>query len=86
MARLIAKINCGDGAFMSIVDPRSFADGGVAWKLRYGFPEAVRFVAASLIKSYDYLLFDEINMKEATRRLRLLLSGRAALEQEERGE
>ena len=34
--RLTAKINCGDGAFMTIVDPRSFEDGGVGWKLRYG--------------------------------------------------
>ena len=77
--KLTAEINCGDGAVMTIVDPRSFEDGGVGWKLRYGNPDAVRHSAASLIDSYDYLLSGEITMQEATRRLRLLRAGRRAL-------
>lgn len=77
--KLTAEINCGDGAVMTIVDPRSFKDGGIGWKLRYGNPDGVRYTAASLIDSYDYLLSSEITMKEATRRLRLLRVGRQAL-------
>lgn len=77
--KLTAEINCGDGAVMTIVDPRSFEDGGIGWKLRYGNPDGVRYTAASLIDSYDYLLSSEITMKEAGRRLRLLRAGRQAL-------
>lgn len=77
--KLTAEINCGDGAVMTIVDPRSFEDGGVGWKLRYGNPDGVRYTAASLIDSYDYLLSGEITTQEATRRLRLLRAGRQAL-------
>lgn len=84
--KLTAEINCGDGAFMTIVDPRSFEDGGVGWKLRYGNPDGVRHTAASLIDSYDYLLSGEITMKEATRRLRLLRAGRQALATSKGGE
>lgn len=79
MAKLTAEIDCGDGAVMTIVDPRSFEDGGVEWRLRYGSPEAVRYTAASLVESYDYLLSGEISTKEAIRRLRLLRAGRRAL-------
>lgn len=79
MAKLTAQIDCGDGAVMTIVDPRSFEDGGVEWRLRYGRPEAVRYTAASLVESYDYLLSREISTKEAIRRLRLLRAGRHAL-------
>lgn len=77
--KLTAEINCGDGAVMSIVDPRSFEDGGIGWTLRYGDPGGVRYTAASLIDSYDYLLSGEITMQEATRRLRLLRAARRAL-------
>lgn len=77
--KLTAEINCGDGAFMTIVDPRSFEDGGIGWKLRYGNPDDVRYTAASLIDSYDYLLSGEITMREAIRRLRLLRARRQAL-------
>ena len=45
--KLTAEINCGDGAVMTIVDPRSFEDGGIGWKLRYGNPDGVRYTAAS---------------------------------------
>lgn len=77
--KLTAEINCGDGAVMTIVDPRSFEDGGIGWKLRYGNTDGVRYTAASLIDSYDYLLSREISAKEAMRRLRLLRAGRQAL-------
>ncbi len=77
--KLTAEINCGDGAFMTIVDPRSFGGGGVGWRLRYGNPDGVRYTAASLVESYDYLLSGEITTKEAVRRLRLLRTGRQAL-------
>jgi hypothetical protein len=48
------------------------ADPHLEWSLRYGDPMAVRFLAASVIESFDYLLSDNINMTEATRRLRVL--------------
>lgn len=78
MANLTIEVDCGDGAFMTIADPRSFEDGGVGWRLLYGNPERVRLAAASLIESYDYLLSGEITQKEAERRLRLLRQVRRA--------
>lgn len=76
--KLTEEVDCGGGAFMSIVDPRSFADGGLEWRLRYGSPNAVRYIAAGVVESYDYLLSDEITMAEAIRRLRLMRSARRA--------
>ena len=61
---------------MDIIDPRSFEDGGPEWVMRYGKPESIRYAVASLLDSYDYLLSGEINITEATRRLRLLRSAR----------
>lgn len=84
--KMTAEINCGDGAAMTIVDPRSFEDGGVGWKLRYGNPDDVRYTAASLIDSYDYLLSSNITSAEAIRRLRLLRAGRQALATSNGGE
>lgn len=81
MTGLTENVDCGDGACMSIVDPRSFEGGGVGWRLRYGNPDAVRYIAASLVESYDYLISDEITAKEAIRRLRLLRDRRAALKE-----
>lgn len=71
---MTAQVHLGDGAYSSIVNP--WFDGGVEWTLRYGEPEVVRFVAASLIDSFDYLLSAEISMTEATRRLRILRRAR----------
>lgn len=74
---MTAQVHVGDGAYSSIMNPHH--DGGAEWMLRYGNPEVVRFTAASLIESYDYLLSGSINTKEAARRLRLLRNARAAL-------
>jgi hypothetical protein len=75
------EVPVGDGAFMSIVNPRSFEDGGPEWVCRYGNVESIRYKLAALIESYDYFLSGEISMKEATRRLRLMRAARrAALE------
>lgn len=71
------EVDLGDGAWSTIIDPRSFEDGGLEWTLRYGCAEIVRFTAASAISSYDYLLSGEITMKEATRRLREMRRVRA---------
>jgi hypothetical protein len=84
-ARLTAEVSCGDGAFMSIIDPRSFEDGGLEWRLRYGNPATIRYIAAGVVESYDYLLSAEISTKEAIRRLRLLRSARRALQSQEAG-
>jgi len=78
VSKLTLEVDCGDGAVMSAVNPLSFEDGGVEWRLRYGDPEGVRFIAAALIDSYDYLLSGHINQKEAERRLRLLRQARRA--------
>jgi hypothetical protein len=69
-------VDCGDGAVMDIIDPRSFENGGPEWTMRYGNPESIRYTVASLLASYDYLLSGEITMAEATQRLRLLRRAR----------
>lgn len=71
------RVALGDGAVMVIPDPNP-GDGRhpIEWALRYGKPDAVRYQAAELIDSYDYLLSGNINMTEATRRLRLLRKAR----------
>jgi len=76
---LTAVVALGGGAVSSISNPQSFAEGGPEWRCRYGDVEGIRYAAASLIESYDYLLSDAINLQEATRRLRLLRLARAQL-------
>lgn len=72
------SVPIAEDARMEIIDPRSFRDGGPEWVMRYGNPEKIRYPVASLLESYDYLLSDNINMKEATRRLRLMRQARRA--------
>ena len=74
---MTTSVDCGDRAVMTIIDPRSFEDGGAEWAMRYGNPESIRYTAASLLASYDYLCSDAITMAEATRRLRLLRKARS---------
>lgn len=76
---MTAHVDCGDGAVMEIIDPRSFDDGGPEWVMRYGNPLPIRYTVAFLLASYDHLLSDEITVTEAIRRLRLLRQKRAAL-------
>jgi hypothetical protein len=64
------RVPVGGGAVMAASNPS--VDGGLEWQLRYGSPEAVRFVAAEVLASYDYLCSQNINTGEAIRRLRLL--------------
>lgn len=59
----------GDGAQMSI------PSGDLEWQLRYGSPEKVRYVAASVIESYAYLIAD-CSQNEALRRLRIMKKAR----------
>lgn len=73
---MTAKVDCGDGACMSVMDPRSFARGGPAWVMRYGDPGSIRFAVASLLESYDHLLCGDISQAEAIRRLRLMRAKR----------
>ena len=75
-----ADVDCGDRAAMSMVNP--YSEDSVEWGLRYGSADRMRFVAASLISSYDYLLSDEITAKEAIRRLRLLRAKRIELREQ----
>ena len=76
---MTAEVIVGDNAAMTIVNPQSFSDGGAEWVMRYGDPVSIRYTVASLISSYDYLLSDNINMKEATRRLRLMRAERKVM-------
>lgn len=76
---MTAEVELGDGAGVTIIDPRSFADGGPEWVMRYGSPCSIRFVAASLLESYDGLLSGHITTHEAVRRLRLMRNARAAM-------
>ena len=73
---MTSHVDCGDGAWMTIIDPRSFHDGGLEWTLRYTDAKDTKHVAASVIASYDYLLSGAISMAEATRRLKLLRAAR----------
>lgn len=72
-----AHVECGGGAVMTMVNP--YSDDSVEWALRYGNVERMRYVAASVVASYAYLLSGEITMKEATRRLRLMRARRVDL-------
>ena len=73
---MTATVTLGDNAAMSIINPQSFADGGAEWVMRYGNPESIRYTVASLLSSYDGLLSGDINMTEATRRLRVARAAR----------
>lgn len=74
---MTAEVHVGDAAFVTIVNPTH--DSGLGWQLRYGDAETVRFAAASVVSSYDYLLSDGCSSKEAIRRLRILRTARRAL-------
>lgn len=67
---LTIQIDHGGGAVSRIPDPAANADGGLDWCLRYSDPTRVRFIAASVVDSFEYIISPEINMAEATRRLR----------------
>ena len=58
---LVARVECGGGAVMTIVNP--YSEDHVEWALRYGNVERMRYVAASCLDSYDYLLSTNITMK-----------------------
>jgi hypothetical protein len=74
---MTVAVDLGGGAVSRIINP--LAECGPEWVMRYGDPECIRFSVASLLASYDYLLSGEINMVEATRRLRLLRAARKGL-------
>lgn len=59
------NVDVGGGAYMSA--PRSLLE----WEMRYGDVERVRFVAASVIESYRYLIM-ECSKDEAWHRLKLM--------------
>ncbi len=74
-------VEVGDGAAHFITNPR--ADPHLQWALRYGgkfgsesqrleWLERAAMSAATVLSGFDYLLSENITMKEATRRLRLL--------------
>lgn len=71
------QVDMGDGAWMTILDPRSFENGGLIWTLTWGSAKDIRYTAASVACSYDYLLSDEIGITEAIRRLRKMRGVRA---------
>lgn len=79
---LTTNVDVGDGAVMTIPDPRAYEDGGLEWCLRYtcgDLPNNVQFQAASVIDSLDHLLGGWINNTEAMRRLRLMRARYRAL-------
>ena len=76
---MTAEVPVGDGALMTIPNPRSFDAGGPEWTCRYGNVEAIRYTVASLLSSYDHLLSGNINMTEAIKRLRMMRAARRAL-------
>lgn len=42
------------------------------WQLRYGDAIRVRYIAAAVVESFEYLLSKNITTKEAIRRLRIM--------------
>jgi hypothetical protein len=74
---LTITVDHGGGAHGTIPDPAAFDDGGLEWCLRYA-PQAnnCNLQAASVAATFDYLLSANINMKEATRRLRQMRTAR----------
>lgn len=77
---MAAQVHVGEDAYMTIVNP--WCENNIEWQLRYGNPETVRYVAASLLDTFDYLLSGNINMAEATRRLRLMRQARKELREQ----
>jgi hypothetical protein len=75
----MAQVELGDGAAMSVLNPRSFKDGGLEWQLRYGDVEAVRYLAASIVSDYDCLTSSEYSLTEVQRRLRIVRKARRLL-------
>ena len=63
------RVPVGDGAVMFISNPT--ADPHLNWSLRY-IESQKNLSAATVLDSFDYLLSENINMTEATRRLRLM--------------
>lgn len=77
---LTLEVEHGGGAYGTIPNPQSYANGGVVWRLTYGNYEQARWPATSIIDTFSALISPEINMKEATRRLaQFRRSYRAAL-------
>lgn len=83
---MTAYVDHGDGAVSTIIDPRSFEEGGPEWVMRYGDPSSIRFTVASLLSSYDYLLSGDINQREAIKRLMLMRRARRAILQQEQSQ
>lgn len=62
----------GDALYVDVGGAQmSLPIGELEWKLRYGNPLAVRFSAASVIDSYEYLIH-HCSLKEAARRIMLM--------------
>lgn len=70
------RVDVGDGAVMEIPAPPHAERNGLEWSLRYGNVAACRFVAASIVESFDYLLGPNISTAEAIRRLRVMRNAR----------
>lgn len=81
---MTATVSMGDGAYSTIINPQSFANGGPEWVMRYGRPESIRYTVAALLETFDYLLSEGITMKEATERLRIMRAVRRDLAAQER--
>tara|TARA_B100002003_G_scaffold198147_1_gene188737 strand:- start:2983 stop:3282 length:300 start_codon:yes stop_codon:yes gene_type:complete len=74
---LTMQVDHGGGAFGTMPDPAAFADGGLGWCLTYATQHHnCHLQAASVVDTFDYLLSENINMTEATRRLRQMRAAR----------
>lgn len=63
------SVPVGEGAVMFIPNP--VADPHLCWSLRYVETQK-NLSAAAVVDTFEYFLSSNINMKEATRRLRLM--------------
>jgi len=72
MVTLFKRVDVGGGAVMFIPASDVCDAESINWHLRYGDAEQVRMQAATLLDSFQYLMSDDISLKEATRRLKLM--------------
>lgn len=80
---LLIYCDIGDGARYAILNPKSFEDGGLEWRLRYNDPSKVRFQAATIVEQYAHMCDPNVSEADAINLLRHMRRAyKAALERE----
>lgn len=78
LIEVVVTVDCGNGAQMTIPNAANH-DTHIEWQQRYASVtqlEKNRFVVASMLESYDYLLSGAITEAEAIKRLKQMRKAR----------